>query len=1164
MIILSGIGFGTSALVSRAYSTQANQLMNDTINAIQNQKDNLPIKLLFNLSGIWEMASPIYRTENGYEVPYIVLASYDNQQIQVRSISGELVTSANTTWTDSFGNLFYRWPIILMPLYFNKIAIASVILDPTNLKYQVVYNSLIIITSEPWNISITDPYTVRGPCYGGIPISAVKVSYGKYYIIEASNIVYSDGVSISGELDYCLLDESGFEYMGYNIITYNIGYYINLNYYATIRTAATVYNSANQTLISVVLHNLYDYYYGKYSNDIMVLTTPITIGVYDFNYTTYTLTDQGAVQAVATEYSIDGVRYAAFMDRYFAGYDGEGLLVTYDAEAYAFNEVNLAELADVLRVWYVDIINATSDPVIVIVATLVNGTNAVFLMDFDQLTIIRKLLLTGYSGEARASLGLLAGEQVLYIAVPGHLLVVSLPDLALIGDIKNEVAHPKYLHYGLHGDLATLVVAGYTLSDEGVSYVYMVTGKATPTSITLEAPPVVYAGEAFQVMVNLTTKLGDPISGATVIIEEYDEAANAWKPVAALETGSDGLAVGQVVLVGRGPHLIRAHYPGNPDALLNSAYSNVIRVVAVLRVSASIRLSANTTIEGLPVDAIVSITRFTDGKPVSGVWVSLEVNTSTGWAVAGAGVTNDNGVSAITLNLPAGSYKLRVSLATSYLELESYDVVLLRVYPPMEPPPEGPYISPIGRILAFAPPMADIGDQARVVFAFYYGEHPVTPTTYDVQVIPSVADVNISEISTGVYIVEFTPQSSGVYTVLFTAYYNYAVYVGAANLYVYDLDSRLATWENEIFAVLDDLRALNQTLLEYLKEINASIREINMTEIRGLIVETRNGVATLLLHFNESIALLNNIGTNITELIDTVGEANKTITALVLSNWQSIKSLNDTIAPLIERIGEDVSDVKALITQYGELVIVINASIQQLAKSLSASLIDVIREVEGQSERLIAVINSSVGLILANIDDIGYSLSVVNETTVRINTALGSINVKLNDALDKLGIITGMIQSLSEEINGLIIEVQLANGTIVDLLLNQIHPEIISLKDNIALVNTTIGILAANLTTLGDQANRLLAVAETTREEVSTISSKSSSIASKLDEISRKIDELTREITDIRSSLEGVPTEESVEEASNTASQARLVSMAAAGLSILSLVGLILTSRRSH
>jgi hypothetical protein len=765
-----------------------------------------------------------------------------------------------------------------------------------------------------------------------------------------------------------------------------------------------------------------------------------------------------------------------------------------------------------------------------------------------------------------------------------------------------------------------VAVAGYT-NGSPVTYFYLVAAEGVPVRVSLEAPDRVYVNKPFTVKVHLEDYNGNPLTGETVIVADVEPSG--LRELTALTTGEDGNATGEVVLTSRGVHRLVAYFPGR--GLLMTGYSRQVEVTALEKVAAHLSLSPNVTVEGIPSTLLANLTDAYTGSPVAGVWVSVEANTTYGWASVGAGLTNSAGFTSVAISLPEGVYMLRLKLATPYLELAGQAEALLRVLPPGTPPPQGPYVSPIGRILAFPPVMAEAGEEAVVYFAFYYGENPAAPSSVSVRVVPET-HATVEEVQPGVYRVTFTPEATGLYTVVMTATYNYATYVGVATFHVYDVEARLSSWgarveelvasmedaNKTIYSLLAGLEALNESVTGFLEGLNSSVLEI-LSSINATVNEQLNyTIVTYLDSMNRSMTLyLRGINDTISHYLGSLlealqaanmtkvymlllglnrsqgviladlGELNETMasglsavnaaledtSAVVLENWEMLRGLNSTVYRLASQLNTSLSRIRVMIASNGHLIVEVNTSLSNLIANANASLSGLVKASEG---RLYALITSKAGLILADLHSIGYNISIVranvsealsllrdqedqantilstlNDTVLEIRTSLGSLNVTLGDALRKLGLIQGILVT----INGSTAEILDSTGSIKTVLLEDLKPGILDVKDGMALLNTSMGIVVADLGALKNYTTTLLGVH-------AKINATATSISEKLDKIMEKLDALNQQLQ----SQQGITTK--AEKAYEKASRAYVAGVAGAGIGIAGLAAAVIALLR--
>jgi hypothetical protein len=1045
----------------------------------------------------------------------------------------------------------------------------------------------------------------------------------------------------------------------------------------------------------------------------------VDVVVYNWSSGGFSVFEVNASDASAAKHAVAaaeyGVRYAAIRVPWYAGYDGAGHLFVYRVGwgSIAAYDMSQAGFSDVT---FVDIVDVNGSQLVLLAGyTYKSGVYLpeLALVDPGSGGVAASRVLYGYpSLPVRAALGLYGGVPVVYLALQDRLVAVRLSDLGVIGVRETGVDDPVAVWFSSNSPYSVVAVAGYTGGEARTEF-YLVNAEGIPVSVSLQAPGAVYANVPFNVTVSLEDFNGNPVGGATVVVAEAGESS--LRNLTSLVTGPDGVASGRVVLGERGVHRLVAYYPGNGS--LTAGFSRQVEVVVTELANATLSLSSESTVEGFPVTATVALEDAVTGSPLSGVWVVVEANTTSGWVSVGAGLTDDSGLATVPLSLPTGNYTLRLRLATPYVELAAPVNATLHVTPPGVPPPEGPYVSPVGRVLAFPPVAAEAGEEASVYFAFYYGENPAAPSQVSVSVTPETP-ATVTEVQPGLYRVTLTPQTAGLYTVVFAATYNYATYVGVASFYVYDIESRLSEWEASIDGLIESLEDANQTvhtLIESLQALNESVAgflEGLNASTQGFLGSLNATVASTLASFNEELnytilTYLDSMNNTITiylrgindtisyylgELLDALqaanmtayyalllqvnrtqatlladlGSVNETLSAslagvaglvnstraLVVENWEAIAGLNSTVYSLASRLNASIDDVRVMVARNGELVAEVNTSLAGLVAGANASLAGLLEAAEGD---LYALITSKAGLILADLEALGYNLSLVagnvstavsliealasnqsllaqaildsingsaasilsavegigvdmeglaeglagyiasaagnatsaimalnatlnllanatveeiaaralelaeNQTglanaildalagsTLEIETSIGALNVSLGDALQRLGLVQGILVSL----NATAAEIVNATGGVETVLLTDLKPAIINAENGVALLNTSLGVVVADLDTIKESAATIANAASNANRAAAEISQK-------LDTVMEKLDNLTRQVSSQQANLSKQATE-----ASRKASRAYIAGVAGVGVGSAGLLAALATLLR--
>ncbi len=815
-----------------------------------------------------------------------------------------------------------------------------------------------------------------------------------------------------------------------------------------------------------------------------------------------------------TAYDFDniGVRYARIRMPWYAGYGGGDKLYVYrlgwssgrayDISSLGFYDISCVDIVRINGSYRVLLIGNTYDNGVYMPQTV--------LVDPETGGLIARHVYMGYSAyRVRAILGYYGGIHVAYLAIPDKILVVRLGDLSVIGEIETRVDSPVSVWFSSVSPYSVLAVAGYTGGNPLTEF-YRVNSEGIPVRISLNAPSLVHANEPFNATIILEDYRGNPVSNATVVLAEMIEGGLV--NLTALTTDADGSATGRIVLTERGVHRLIAYYPG--EGLLYSAFSDPLTVTVVQEAVGSLSLETGVVAEGIPVSLTTSLLDAYTGSPISDAWVKVEANTSSGWASVGAGLTNSNGQAIITISLPTGYYVLRLTIVTPYIELVEPVNTTLQVLPPGTPLPEGPYVSPIGRVLSFPPLLAEEGEEASVYFAFYYGEKLAEPTWINVTVSPST-DFSVEEVSPGLYRVSLTPGETGYYTIVFTAAYNYATYVGVATFYVYNIGGTLGSINSTmqeliqsmieanhtIYTLLAELGDMNSSIAGFLDNLNSTLmntlvsfnNQLNYTLIT-FIGDLNNTAALYLKGINDSInhylgdilealrsanmtayyAMLQQVNDTQYMILADIGRMNESLMnkiidlaqvsnatyGIVVQDWSMIRGLNTTIYSFAEKFNASLENIRVLVAGNGELIVSMNTSTASLLQAVNASLTGLVKTSSGS---IYALIDARTGIILANLSSISYNLGLINDSAITLETELGSLNMTIEDALHRIGLIEGMVVNINQTA-AMILD---NTGETLSILLNDLEPSLQAVRGVLALVNTRIGYIVANLSRIG-------------------------------------------------------------------------------------------------
>ncbi len=512
--------------------------------------------------------------------------------------------------------------------------------------------------------------------------------------------------------------------------------------------------------------------------------------------------------------------------------------------------------------------------------------------------------------------------------------------------------------------------------------------------------------------------------------------------------------------------MLRARYSGGQGEA--PSLSSTVAVEVYER--ASTRVSVEKSwIESIPLPVEVYVRSLDSGAPMRGVWVVLYANVSGGTVALASGQTGADGRVVYSVRLPAGVYRLHALVADPHVSTEEAEPATVSLHPPFRPVREGPYIAPIGRIVAQGTALTGPGGSAGVLFAFYYGEELVEPDSVWVEVMPE-ASVELDHVGDGLYIAVVTPPSTGTYTVVLHAVYNEAHYVGAGYVYSVNLTGKLEEWGSQIEATLEDLRGISDTLTTYLREINSSLKSLNVTKLVGLIEEVHGDTVLLV---NTTGAIRDGIG----QLLDKADR----IEVLVTSTGDKILAVQGDTAKLLSSLNASIQDLKAGL-------LLVNTSIGTLAASLTG-------------------LNAQVEAISGDVFTIKTSLGEVTLNLENLSRALEDSTVSIGEAVDKIQEIAGLIV----EIDNGVAKIIDTTGEVREVLVGDLKPQVAAVGDKIALVETRLGLMA---TTTDEVLKKLGAIEDASKvsgETLEDIAGKIDALAQKMDKVEEKVDKLRPE-----------------------------------------------------
>ena len=1124
---------------SYTHEFKASSKIEITSNNTSQPVDQTYVEWLFSKNWWSRRVGVIYRLENNINVPYILLLYYYGTYFVPFRVDGTAI-----------GKSFY-----LASIQIHK----PIVKDPYTLitiHFDEYHRHMDILRSDTWSRSYYE--------FVSTPHIVIEKDPNTYYIVTLTTDSKAHIYELSNGNVQKLFSVSVVNVSSTNNMWILPGcYYNNTLYFA----------------------------YHQASKDANIYIAKLNLSTQQVETFQYNTSNSKNSLYATIAFMYNDVSYADMKYPWYAGYSPySGILYIFNLESGQWSEYNLTELYGLSGDAKLALIN-TSDGIKVMLVGLNNTVSpphpVIMLIDPDNGTIYESRDLIGYNTDrVQIELAPYAGINALYLAVHNNVVVLDPTNLTIIGSWPTNISYPMGIDYSENNGLGILIVFGYKSDGSSkLTEVYAVGGLAKLTRLSMNVPEKAYAGVPIQVNVSLRDYKGQPLDNKTVFIEEL--STNGWMPIAAGLTDSNGSASFSILFYESGPHMLRAHYVGGDG--YTASYTSIFQVTVIQRVVLSVELSASQTVEGIPVSAIVSAVSLS-GEPISGIWVTVYTNMSGVPIALGTGLTNYAGKAIIPISLPSGTYMIYSQTASPYTEVVLSQSAELTVYDPSEPPPQGPYPSPVGRVLSFAPPMAEIGKNTTVVFAFYYGEQLVKPQSYEVRITPAESFL-VDEIQPGIYVVSFTPSQTGIYTVIFEATYNYATYVGAAPFYVYNVEEQVSEWGRSIASILDNLESLNESI-EIITNVTSQLESLNLTSLNTMIASVNENVTTLLV-------LVGNIRDNTTRLVEITENA----TLIAERNGQLILQVNESLRNMINtstlRLLEANNQTILTITSNGEILAVIQENLTELMSKIVELNASIVSSINMGKEEVVAIINSSVGALALDINTLSQLLQATNaqvakiyENTVIINTSLGVItanirvlgdllqhigynitdiqrqgsdimntlitldskigelNITVQNALLELGVIQGIIQSINSTGNDILVRISTTEGNIT-VRLNQLNGKLLKVDEGIAVLNTSIGTLVADVDDLGISAMRLLNLTNETLDRLS--------------ELKNILNLIEQKLNNMQIELQDKPTQEQLQEVQLEAEDAKKLGIAGTGLATFSIVsvGLLLRKLKS-
>ena len=734
------------------------------------------------------------------------------------------------------------------------------------------------------------------------------------------------------------------------------------------------------------------------------------------------------------------------------------------------------------------------------------GTPELVFLDPDSLQVEATVRLDGYTATYPVmDTGYYAGSPAVYLAVDGYVVVVSVDEMDVVYALplqRGSIVAALDFNVGTAGQ--TLMARTYNATEDAwyvEVYAHATSVAGTRVSLALSSGEAVVGGSV-EATVRLTLLSGQPLEGRVVHLQEL--VGGEWVTIASGVTGQDGTASFTVPVQSRGVHYYRAYYGGGQGEA--PSWSGARQLTAILQVNVDVDVVASWP-ETLPLPVTVTVTDAQTGSPRQGLWVTVYANFTWGPGVLGSAVTDYTGKAVVSVRLPAGTYRLWATVEDPYTAIAGSGEALVKVARPGPPAPEGPYVAPVGRVVGPGVALAEPGLEARVVYAFYYGDLPTAPDAYEVTVYPE-APYSVEEAGDGVYIVAVTPQEPGVYTIVFRADYYQSSYLASTTLLAVNVTGQLEAWGASIGGVLEDLLQLRSVLEEYLSDINETLARANITQLA------------------EDIAYIRGV----------IGEVDGN---LVLA-LDYLAAINSSMIQALQALGE----VRTVTLSNGETLALIAGGLEQVKAVLDSLNATIAGVAEG-----VALIRTDVGTIAARISDIAVDVQAIRGDVVAIKTIAGTIQANLTDLAEALreGVasVADALEGLNGTVSAVLLEVRDGKAVLLQLrdgqalvsqaLLEDLKPRLAAVGDKVALLETRIGLVAGNITEV--------------RKALEQAGDKADQALQKLDELSKKLDQLAQQLQEVKQGVEA-----KAEPASDTTARALGGLGAAAGVAAIALL----------
>jgi len=316
---------------------------------------------------------------------------------------------------------------------------------------------------------------------------------------------------------------------------------------------------------------------------------------------------------------------------------------------------------------------------------------------------------------------------------------------------------------------------------------------------------------------------------------------------------------------------------------------------------------------------------------------------------------------------------------------------------------------------------------------------------------------------------------------------------------------------DDINATLTSIEGRTTTIETDIGTIKADVGVINavLTSIEGRVATIESDLGTIKTDISSINGRLTSIEGNVATIETEIGTINtdiSAINAMVVSIEGNIATINSTIG----LIQTDISTINAKLISLNGTVATINTtlgSIQQDITAINATIVNLEKKIDGYYLAL----NTTIGEIELEVgpgilEAIEAKLDFINATTLRIESAIGDIEMKLDDIGDFLGDINATIVGIQDglvTINSTLGEIQTdldnvslklvsiqgdieegvatitgaitdAEGNVlvelgqVEVNLDAINATLTSVENRLATIETSIGIINGTITSIQD------------------------------------------------------------------------------------------------